>query len=306
MRGAMVMRVLELFSGVGGCATALHGIADVALAVDQDAAARATYALRFDHPRSPRNLHHAKTDWFTTVEADLWWMSPPCQPYTVRGKRRDLEDRRSEALVRCIDAIEQVRPTHVALENVPGFQDSQAEARLLQVLDAAGYEHYRGLLCPTALGVPAKRLRYYLVASREGLAPRQLLTVEPRPLRAYLDVDPDPSLAVEAELIERYQHALHVVDPDEPLAVAACFTGAYGNSPVYAGSYVPHHAGLRRLSPAEIASTLGFPSMPFPPDVGRAKRWKLVGNALSVYAVRTVLARIPSLSEPLAEAQATA
>lgn len=300
------MRVLELFSGIGGCATAVDGIAEVVLAVDQDAAARATYSLRFDHPTSPRNLHHARPDWLAAVDAELWWMSPPCQPYTVRGKRQDLADRRSEALVRVIDAIAAAGPRHVALENVPGFEGSQAEARLLQVLDAGGYHHYRGLLCPTALGVPAKRLRYYLVASKEPLAPRRLLPVTPRPLRAWLDADPSDDLRVEDALIARYPHALHVVDPDDPLASAACFTGAYGRSPVHAGSYVPHAGGLRRLSAQEIASTLGFPPISFPGDVPRPKRWKLVGNALSVYAVRTVLARIPELAEPLAAAQARA
>jgi site-specific DNA-cytosine methylase len=288
------MRVLELFAGIGGCATALDGIAEVRLAVDQDAAARATYALHHDHPRSPKNLHHVKVDWLAAVDAELWWMSPPCQPYTVRGRRRDLEDRRSQALVRIMEAIDAVGPPHVALENVPGFEGSDAETRLVSLLEAGGYDVHRGLLCPSALGVPA---------SKTGLAPRRVLTLPRRPLRAWLDDEPDPTLAVPADLAARYDGAMHVVDPDDPLASAACFTGAYGRSPVYAGSYVRYRGGLRHLSPQEIASTLGFPRMSFPPDVGLAKRWKLVGNALSVYAVRTVLARLPTLAAPLEAAQ---
>lgn len=293
------MRVLELFSGIGGVAWALEGVATVVAALDQDAAARETYGRRFDHPTFPRNLHHVKPEWFATFEADLWWMSPPCQPYTIRGNQRDLEDRRSQAFLRVCDAIETHRPAHVGLENVPWFADSQGEARLVGLLQAQGYDVHRGLLCPTRLGVPAQRRRYYLVASRDGLQDPGPLCPPAHVLGDLVDEDADPALDVEPELARKYEGALHTVDADDPMALAVCFTGAYGRSPVHAGSYLRQHGRVRRFSPTEIGRTLGLGDVPWPEDLPRRKRWKLVGNSLSVHAVRQVLARIPALADGL-------
>ena len=43
------------------------------------------------------------------LNANLWWMSPPCQPYTLRGNRRDVADPRAQSLLRMIDLIEVCR-----------------------------------------------------------------------------------------------------------------------------------------------------------------------------------------------------
>jgi DNA (cytosine-5)-methyltransferase 1 len=292
----MTVRALELFSGIGGCAFALGDRADIVLAVDQDDAARATYARQHPGtPMSPYNLHAANVAWFSKVEADLWWMSPPCQPYTIRGHQRDLADRRSAAFVRVVDAIRALRPDAVALENVPWFAGSQGEALLLRALDEGGYDVATEILCPSSLGVPAERRRYYLVASRSGLGPPR---AEPPPnLRPsdFLLAEPDPSLDVPSDLAARYDGALHIVDAEDPAGVFACFTGAYGRSPVHAGSYVRDRGRLRRLDPAEIAATLGHPRFDPPPELPQHKRYKLVGNSLSVPAVRRVLSRLPTL-----------
>ena len=110
------MKVLELFAGIGGCAMSGQGGAEGGAAVDQDEAARATYAIRFDHPQHPRNLHHARPEWFARFDADLWWMSPPCQPYTRRGLKRDVDDSRAQGLLSLLPRIDRCRPPFVALE----------------------------------------------------------------------------------------------------------------------------------------------------------------------------------------------
>lgn len=299
------MQVLELFSGIGGCATALEGVARVECAVDQDQSARDTYALRFDHPQLTRNLHHVKPSWFERFGAVAWWMSPPCQPYTVRGKGLDLQDRRSLAFQRIVEAVAVHRPRVVAMENVPGFQRSQGETLILGTLAEAGYQVHHGLLCPSSLGIPAQRRRYYLVASTDGLVDPGDMGVQPLPLAAFLDPF-DQTLAVEAELRQRYVHALHTVEAEAEDAVTACFTGAYARSPVHAGSYLSQGSRLRRFSPVEIARTLGLGEVRFPPGLSMEKQYKLVGNSLSVWAVRAVLAWVPSWRQGLREAQQAA
>lgn len=294
----MPLTVLELFAGIGGCAFALGQRGQVVLAVDQDSAARATYQRQHPGtPLSPFNLHQAPVSWFENLEASLWWMSPPCQPYTIRGHQRDLADRRSQAFVRVCAAIAALTPDAVALENVPWFKGSEGEALLLDTLERAGYDVHTEILCPTQLGLPAERRRYYLVGSRSGL----VCTPSPAPqvhgaILDWLLPEAPPHLDVSEDLRSRYQHALHIVDAEDPEAVAVCFTGAYGNSPVHAGSYLRHQGRLRRFAPQEIAASLGHPIFDPPPGTSERKQYKLIGNSLSVPAVRHLLARLPALS----------
>lgn len=56
-------------------------------------------------------------------------------------------------------------PSRILLENVKGFETSCARAEVLQVLCAKGYFVKEFLLCPSQLGVPNSRLRYYLLAA---------------------------------------------------------------------------------------------------------------------------------------------
>lgn len=284
------MRALELFSGIGGFAEAADGDRIVG-AVDHDRRAGTVYAARFPgHRLEPKNLAAVKPAWLGAFGADLWWMSPPCAPHSVRGHRRDLDDPRSAALRNVLRAIREVRPAAVLLENVPGFAGSDAEDEVLEALTAAGLTSIvTREICPTLLGIPGVRRRYYLAASVRPLSIGEPPRAE-APLRAYLGPD-DPDLAVPGDVLARFRSAMHVVDPADDRAVAACFTRAYGRSPVYAGSYLRADAfpgGVRAFSPAEIARLHGHASTEALEALPRRDGWKLVGNGLSVPVVRWV------------------
>ncbi len=291
------MRVLELFCGIGGAAAALAGRGRIVAAVDVNRGALGVYAHNFPHPTLTRTIESLPASQYRDWDADLWWLSPPCQPFTERGLRRDAEDPRARPFLAVIERLEEVRPPYVALENVPGFVDSMVHARLLAALERAGYEAvHEGLLCPSQLGIPNRRRRYYLVASRGRLRPIPALSPAGRPLGDFLDPEPHPELNVEPELVERYEGALHVVDADDPAAETTCFTSAYGRSPVRSGSYLRAGGGVRRFSPAEILRLLGFPDgFALPPEVALAKAWPLVGNSLSLEPVRTMLATVAEI-----------
>ena len=292
------MRVLELFSGIGGCAAAVAGRADVVAAVDHDAFASEVYASWWEHPVRRWNLAGGLRGGLP--EADLWWMSPPCQPFTVRGARRDLDDRRSGAFLGVLAQLRRAPPPTLALENVPLFEGSRAHELLRETLAELGYQVREGALCPTQLGVPAERNRFYLVASRGPLVPPSPVPESALRLSDVLEQDPGaPHWLADDELV-RFRDALHVVDAEDPEAVAACFTSAYGRSPVYAGSYLCQHGRLRRFTPHELLRLLGFPERcRLPSSLDDRRRYKLVGNSLSVVAVTHVLSVIPELS-PLA------
>jgi len=262
-------------------------------AIDQHQLGLSVYRDNWPHPIKVMNLVGARKD--RLPEADLWWMSPPCQPYTIRGAHRDLDDRRAESFKAVVAAIGECRPSFLALENVPPFAESRAHDLIVGTLIDLGYEVKERMLCPTEFGIPAQRNRFYLVAGR-GLKPFRDPQSESRTLADYLDDDASPALDVEEELKARFGHAFHVVNREDPDAVAACFTSAYGNSPVYAGSYLRDGDRLRRFSPRELLRFLGFAeSFKLPADLPLRKGWSLVGNSLSVPAVRSMLSAIPGL-----------
>ena len=290
------LRVLELYCGIGGCATALGTAATPVAAIDINRIALEVYRHNYPHPTVPSLIESIPVDRWRRWDADLWWMSPPCQPFTRRGLRRDLDDPRAETLLVVLERIAEVRPRYVAFENVPGFSSSRARGRLLATLERAGYDRVdEHLLCPTDFGIPNRRQRYYLVAARGRLGPlsRRRGTAV---LGRYLDPDPPTGLDLEPEVLERYRDALHLVRADDPTAVTHCFTSAYGRSPVRSGSYLATATGARRFSPAEILRLLGFPaSYRLPPDLPLGNAWRLVANSLSIVAIRAVLATLPEL-----------
>ena len=305
----MRLRALELFCGIGGFAAAMAGSGvQVAAAFDQSRVALNVYALNFPaHGVRHADLERIDADRLAAVAADLWWLSPPCQPYTVRGRRRDLDDPRARSLVRLLEILADLPPSrlprYLAVENVPGFAASQAREVLTDRLRGRGYQVAETLLCPTELGVPSRRPRYYLVASRAGLVPRQPPYRRQQPLLSFLEpyeAGTSPAeLLLPAETVARFGSGLRILDVADPSVYTTCFTAGYGRSLMHAGSFLRCSGGVRRFAPVEIARLLGFPpGFRFPDELPLRKCWHLLGNSLSVTAVREVLGVLPELELP--------
>ena len=303
----VAIRALELFCGIGGFAAATAGTKlRVAGAIDQSPAALEVYRLNFPgHDAWQLNLENVTAGELSVLGADFWWLSPPCQPYTVRGAGRDIEDPRALSFLRLLKAIagipEEKLPTHLALENVEGFTRSEMRKRLVDLLSRRGFQIQECILCPTELGVPMRRPRYYLMASRGRLSPPAVIVDMPlRPLGDYLDggdiSDIPDELHVGGDVLAKFGKGFRIVDPKDPQAYTTCFTSGYGRSLMHAGSYLQCAGGVRRFAPEEIARLLHFPEgFRFPDRMTLRKKWHLVGNSLSVAAVRKVLEAFPGL-----------
>jgi site-specific DNA-cytosine methylase len=301
----MAVRALELFCGIGGFSAAVLGSGiEIVAALDHDPAAIATHRLNFPaHGALKRDLERITVGELAAYGADLWWLSPPCQPYSIRGARRDLNDPRARSLVRLMDLLadfpDTLLPHYLALENVEGFAQSQGRERLLALLTCRGYQLHERRLCPTELGVPSRRPRYYMAASRIPFTPPPVKApLELRPLKGYLEQFPPEglhtSLRLPAEIPERFGSGLRIIDADDPGAYTTCFTSGYGRSIMRAGSYLRCGEGVRYFAPEEIARLLHFPAdFRFPEGMRLRRKWHLLGNSLSVIAVREVLGAFP-------------
>ncbi len=128
-----MIKALELFSGIGAFAEAAKkNNVNVIAAFDQDPRANETYALNHGLKPNSRNL-----DTITSKElpaADLWWMSPPCQPYSVRGNQKGLNDPRSRSFSNLMGILKDHRPRVFMLENVSGFLNSDGHQMAMKNL----------------------------------------------------------------------------------------------------------------------------------------------------------------------------
>jgi tRNA (cytosine38-C5)-methyltransferase len=284
----MTLSVLELFCGIGGWRYALGGRGRVVAAWDVDEAARATYELvHGERPRS-RELASVPADDLLALDADTWLMSPPCQPTCRMGRRRGLADPRSRAFLRLMEIFDQAPPEHLVLENVEGFSGSDAHELLAATLDRHGFHRRELRLCPTRFGVPNRRPRVFVVASRRPLAEVEPPDREPEPLARYLEQSPEPGLELDPAALARHRPGLDLVSPDDRRS--ACFIAGYGQRYVGSGSFLRTARGARRFAPAEIARLLGLPDgFRFPDGIPLERRYRLLGNSLSIPAARWAL-----------------
>ncbi len=283
--GAPLPPALELFSGIGGWTAAAAGLMDIVAAWDLSPAANTTYARNWGRAPVQRNLAGISVADLTRHGETGWLMSPPCQPYTRKGEQRDVDDPRAVPLLRLIRILHEVMPSFLLLENVPPFGESRARERLTRKLTSLDYHQQEVEFCPTELGIPNLRRRYYLVARRTQLPKPPPLPRLDRPLATYLDPSPDPALTMDQDVIHRRGRGMDFVTVDSPRT--ACFGSSYGRALKRAGSYLSHEGAIRRFSPEEMIRLLHFPAdFTFPSDLTARARYKLAGNSVNVAVLR--------------------
>ncbi|XP_032408059.1 tRNA (cytosine(38)-C(5))-methyltransferase isoform X2 [Xiphophorus hellerii] len=172
------LRVLELYSGIGGMHYALKesGIsAQVVAAVDINTTANKIYRHNFpDTPLWNKTIEGIPLGDFNKLSFDMIMMSPPCQPFTRLGLQGDVADPRCKSFLFILELLPRLckMPTYILLENVKGFESSSARDYLIKTLSDCGYTYQECMISPTNVGIPNSRLRYFLVAkmSAENLS----------------------------------------------------------------------------------------------------------------------------------------
>ncbi|CAL1287507.1 unnamed protein product [Larinioides sclopetarius] len=162
-------RLLELYCGIGGMRFALDArIAyEVVAAIDINPVVNTIYQHNFgSQGHYQKNILSFTTDDIEDMKLDIITMSPPCQPFTRVGLKKDTEDERSKSFLHILKIINELqrKPFYCLLENVQGFENSEARNALIQTMETSGYRYQEFLLTPQDFGIPNSRLRYYLIA----------------------------------------------------------------------------------------------------------------------------------------------
>ena len=168
------MRVLELYSGIGGMHYALQesGVDGcVVAAVDINTVANDVYKKNFPNVLLiNRNVQSISAQEINDLKIDTILMSPPCQPYTRVGLQRDVLDNRSSSLFHVLRLISQIGTLkYILLENVKGFEKSEMRNAVLKCMNDCGFHYKELIVSPCQFGIPNTRYRYYMLAKKENL-----------------------------------------------------------------------------------------------------------------------------------------
>jgi len=164
----MKMRVLDLFSGIGGFSLGLErtGGFETAAFCEYEPFARAVLAKHWpDVPCFPdvRELKGSEID----GPIDVICGGYPCQPFSTAGKRRGKEDDR-HLWPEFNRLVAELRPTWVIGENVAGHISMGLDG-VLSDLEGQGYACRAFVIPACAVDAPHRRDRVWTVAHRAEL-----------------------------------------------------------------------------------------------------------------------------------------
>ena len=194
--GKSSIRMIEFFSGIGGMRISIEKALnwrnnnnhkskvdyqlERCFAYDISLHANRVYSHNFggqDDTVCTKLVEQLKVEQIRKMNANLWTMSPPCQPFTSNAsnkKQLDNDDKRCNGLKGIMRLLVELtfeeKPKWIFLENVKGFATSQMCSLFCECLDNNGYSYKSYLLSPISLGIPNHRKRFYILGTKKKIS----------------------------------------------------------------------------------------------------------------------------------------
>jgi DNA (cytosine-5)-methyltransferase 1 len=157
----MSYTVGSLFSGIGGLDLGLER-AGMKVIWQSEIDPFASKVLKKHWPKVTNYGDIKQIDWAKVKRPDIICGGYPCQPFSLAGQRKGIEDpRHLWPWVR--DAISALSPTYAILENVRGHL-SMGGLRVIGDLTDIGYNAEWRIVSAAGVGAPHKRERVIIVA----------------------------------------------------------------------------------------------------------------------------------------------
>jgi DNA (cytosine-5)-methyltransferase 1 len=297
------IKVVDLFSGAGGLTMGFHRPEfEVLFGVEHDVHAARTYSANFKHQMFNEDIRSLNAD--TLVEkygrADIVIGGPPCQGFSMAGKR-DTKDPRNSLFMDYLRFVSAFRPKYFVMENVPGILTMKtADGVLVSNIIATeveniGYNLKWKILLAADFGVPQKRRRVIFLGWRKDVNEPQ----HPEPSHTKENyVCMKDVLIPREEVDEKYYHSQKMVDGFNARKIRNKENGkGFGaqfiknDEPCYTISARYYKDGsdalvkysdteIRRLTEKEAARVQSFPDDFVFPCSGM-QTYKQIGNAVA-------------------------
>lgn len=173
------LKVIDLFSGAGGLSRGfLDAGYEVVVGVDFDDAALKTFENNHGETKALKldlfnldNINILKEYYFSKYDVlDVLVGGPPCQGFSLAGKREEL-DERNTLYTAMVETARVLRPRAVVLENVPGMltlYGGKAKEEIISDFTKLGYNMNVEVLYAPDYGVPQIRKRAFFVGILGG------------------------------------------------------------------------------------------------------------------------------------------
>ncbi len=181
-----MIKVGSDFSGVGAFDQTLKRLGinyETIFACDMDKYARQTYIHNYGKPKYyPENVYDREIPKYSL---DIYMTSPPCQAFSLAGKRKGEDDKRGILFYNSHEFIKKNNPRYFIFENVKGLlsdDNGKTFARWIDYLggksvngnpvifpheESVPYHVYHKVLNAKNYGVPQNRERVFIIGIRD-------------------------------------------------------------------------------------------------------------------------------------------
>lgn len=182
-----MIRVLELFAGIGACSKALTNLGiehEIVDAVEIDKYAIKSFNAIHGTNFEPQDI----TTWNKDIKADLIMHGSPCQDFSVAGRGAGGDKgsgTRSSLMYETLRIVEKVKPKVVIWENVKNLLSKKHRHNFeayIEAMEGLGYHSQYQVLNAKDYGVPQNRERVFTISLAAGwpsefiFPPKQELT----------------------------------------------------------------------------------------------------------------------------------
>jgi len=303
-----MIKVGSDFSGVGAFNQALIRLGieyDEVFACDMDKYARQTFIHNYGKPKYyPTNVYDRE---IPSEPLDIYMTSPPCQAFSLAGKRLGKEDKRGILFFNSHEFIQKNNPRYFIFENVKGLLSGNGGKTFSEWVnllggksingnpvifpyeDAVPYHLYWQVLNAKNHGVPQNRERVFLIGIRDDVDNNFQFPKEENLKKVLFDL-------LQNEVDKKYflsQKSINHVIKKEGVytgineKIARCITTRYSAS--IAGTFLMYNdKKYRKLTPRECFRLMDFPDT-FTWPVSDSQAYKQAGNSIVVGVLTKIL-----------------
>lgn len=301
---------VDLFAGIGGFRLAMQEVGGKCVfSSEWDPYAKKTYEANFGEVPFGDIRKIAEMD---VPNHDILCAGFPCQPFSLAGvsARNALNtahgfacETQGTLFFDIVRIVKEKLPKIVFLENVKNLVNhdhGKTFSVIKSTMESMGY-HFAYKLVDSSPLVPQKRVRCYMVCTRNDFEPFVFPFIEgdPLPLKSVLEEKVDESFTISSKLWEGHQRrtvrnlergagfTAYCADLEKPSNTIVARYGKDGKE-----CLIPQDGkNPRMLTPRECARLQGFPEG-FLIPVAKTAAYRQFGNSVAVPVIKTIASEI--------------
>ena len=309
------LKVGSDFSGVGAFNQALIRLGvnyEELFACDMNKYVRRVFIHNYGEPKYyPEDVYKRE---IPIESLDIYMTSPPCQAFSLAGKRKGEEDKRGVLFYNSHEFIRENKPRYFIFENVKGLLSDDGGKTFARWIDYLGgksvngnpvifphedsvlYHVYHKVLNAKNYGVPQNRERVFIIGIRDDSDnnfsfPKEIHLIKRLKDVLEKNVDEKYFLSVRRLMtLENRNRSIGFTDPKKKY-YSNCILSSYCKIPTD-GEYLIFKNSIRRYTPRECFRLMDFPDSFDFSCVSDSQAYKQAGNSIVVNVLCEVLIKL--------------